>query len=149
MISSIRYCISVYGSCCKTQLHRIQKLLNFCARVISGRRKYDHVSDVLHQLGWLRAEQLVSYHSLCLVKTALDTSLPADIAAMFSYVSSPYYTRQVGQLTCPRAKTCSGVRRLAHCSTDFNQLPEDLRYLRRPAFRDRLKRLLLGEAWAG
>ena len=31
-------------------------------------------------------EQLVSYHGLCLVETALDTGLPADLAAMFSYV---------------------------------------------------------------
>ena len=38
---------------------------------------------------------------------------------------------------------------MAHCSIGFNQLPEVLRYLRRPSFRDRLKRLLLGEAWAG
>ena len=105
VISSIRYCISIYGTCSKTQLHRIQKLLNFCARVVSGRRKHDHVSDVLNQLGWLRAEQLVTYHRLCMAKTALDTRLPADIAAMFSYVSTPYDTRQTGQLHCPRAKT--------------------------------------------
>ena len=65
VVSSIRYCISIYGTCGKTQLHRVQKLLNFCARVISGRRKYDHISAVLRQLNWLRAEQLVSYHQLC------------------------------------------------------------------------------------
>ena len=149
VVSSIRYCISVYGTCSKTQLHRVQKLLNFCARVISGRRKYDHVSDVLRQLGWLRAEQLVSYHRLCLVKTALGTRLPADLAAMFSYVDTSYETRQTGLLYCPRAKTCSGDRRLAHCSAVFNRLPCDLRCLRRPEFKRRLRQLLLREAGAG
>ena len=148
VVSSIRYCVSVYGSCGKTQLHRIQKLLNFCARVICGRRKYEHISDVLCQLKWLRAEQLVSYHRLCLVKTALESSLPADIAAMFSYVSTPYQTRQAGQLNCPRAKTGSGVRRLAHCSAVFNRLPGNLQCLTGPAFKRQLKRLLLREAEA-
>ena len=122
VVSSIRYCVSVYGSCNDSQLHRVQKLLNFCARVIGGRRKYDRVSDVLRQLGWLSARQLVSYHRLCLIKTALDTQLPADIAAMFSYVSTPHHTRQSGQLQCPRAKNALGpgvylmpVRYLTDC----------------------------------
>ena len=101
VVSSVRYCIPVYGTCSKTQLHRVQKLLNLCARVISGRRKYDHVSDVLRKLGWLRAKQLVSYHRLCLVETAL--------------LRYSYDTRQTGLLYCPRSKACSGDRRLAHC----------------------------------
>ena len=63
----------------------------FVCAVISGRRKYDHISDVLRQLGWLRAEQLVSYHRLCLVKTALGTRLPADIAALFSFVDTSVF----------------------------------------------------------
>ena len=146
VVSSIRYCVSVYGSCNDSQLHRVQKLLNFCARVIGGRRKYDRVSDVLQQLGWLSARQLVSYHRLCLIKTALDTQLPADIAAMFSYVSTPHHTRQSGQLQCPRAKTCSGARRLSHASALFNGLPNELQSLSRPAFKRQLRLLLLREA---
>ena len=145
VVSSVRYCIAVYGTCSKTQLYRIQKLLNFCGRVISGRRKHDHISDVLHELGWLSAEQLVRYHRLCLTKTALDTHLPADIAAMFSHVSTPYHTRQTDQLNRPRAKTSSGVRRLVHCSAMFNQLPNDLQCLRRTAFKCQLRRQLLCE----
>ena len=142
VLSSIRYCISIYGSCSKTQLHRIQKLINFCARVVSGKRKNDHISDVLSQLGWLRAKQLVTYHRLCMMKTAIDTHLPADVATMFSYVSTSHCTRQAGQLRCPRAKTCSGARRLVHCSAEFNMLPGDMRSMSLPAFKRQLKSLL-------
>ena len=146
VVSAIRYCITIYGTCSKTQLHRIQKLLNFSARVISGRRKYDHISDALKRLKWLRAEQLVQYHQLCLVKTVTDNNLPLDIAAMFSYVSTPHQTRQTGQLYCPRAKSGSGARRLAHCSAHYNRLPTGLKGLRTSAFKRRLKQLLLREA---
>ena len=145
VVSSIRYCISIYGTCGKTQLHRVQKLLNFCARVISGRRKYDHIADVLRKLNWLRAEQLVSYHQLCLAKTALDTGLPPDIAAMFTHVVTPYNTRQAGLLSHPRAKACSGKRRLGHCSPLYNSLPSDMKSLTRHAFKRKLKMLLLRE----
>ena len=137
VVSSIRYCISIYGTCGKTQLHRVQKLLNFCARVISGRRKFQHVADVLQQLQWLRAEQLVNYHRLCLAKNSLDTGLPADIAAMFTFAVTPYNTRQTGLLSHPRAKTCSGQRRLSHCSQQFNQLPPVMKGLTRHTFNPR------------
>ena len=62
--SVIRYCLSVYGSCGVIQINRLQKMLNFCARVISGRRKRDHISDVLAQLKWLSAAELVEYHTV-------------------------------------------------------------------------------------
>ena len=145
VVSSIRYCIAIYGTCGKTQLHRVQKLLNFCARVISGRRKYSHITDVLNQLQWLSAEQLVRYHQLCLVKNALDTGLPADIAALFRHVATPYQTRQTGQLCQPRAKTNSGCRRLTHCSQHYNLLPPCMKGLARHSFKNRLKQLLLRE----
>ena len=82
------------------------------------------------------------------VKTTLDTALPADIAAMFSYVSTPHHTRQTGQLNSPRAKTCSGDR-LAHCSAVFNQLPDELKCLMRPALKRQLKQLLLRDDESG
>ena len=147
VVSSIRYCVAIYGSCNITQLNRIQKLLNFCARVISGRSKFQHISDVLQQLRLLPAVQLVKNHRLCLVKTALETSLPSDITEMFSHVSTPYQTRQTGLLQNHRARTCSGTRILAHCNSVFNQLPPDLRCLSGNAFKRNLKKLLLIEAW--
>jgi len=45
VFSTIRYCISIYGTCSKTQLHRIQKIINFSARVVSGRRKHSRISQ--------------------------------------------------------------------------------------------------------
>ena len=56
VISIVRYGISVYGSCGTVQMHRVQKIINFCARVVTGRRRHDHISDAIQQLGWLNAE---------------------------------------------------------------------------------------------
>ena len=42
VFSTLRYCMSVYGTCNQTQTHRLQKLINFAARVLSGRRKHHH-----------------------------------------------------------------------------------------------------------
>ena len=142
------YCVSVYGSCGETQLHRIQKLLNFCARVICGRRKYEHISDVLCQLKWLRAEQLVSYTDFVWSKQLWRLAYLQTLPQCSRTCQRHTKLDQAGQLNCPRAKTGSGVRRLAHCSAVFNRLPGNLQCLTGPAFKRQLKRLLLREAEA-
>ena len=45
---------------------RIQKVVNYAAKVKFGRKKFDHVSDLLKNLGWLNARELISHHTLCL-----------------------------------------------------------------------------------
>ena len=62
VISQVRYCVSIYGNGTKTNLPRLQNLINYGAKVIFGRKKHDHVSDLLDKLGWLSAENLVTYH---------------------------------------------------------------------------------------
>ena len=56
-------------------------VLNFAARVISGRRKFDHIniSDMLKDLEWLTTANLHLYHSLTLLKQML-TAAPANLS---------------------------------------------------------------------
>ena len=141
---SIRYCIALYGTHGATQLHRVQELINFCARVVSGRRRHDHISDVIRDLRWLNAEQLVKYHMLCLLKKVLLIGQPHDIAAMFHPANHIYDTRQSHQLRRPRAMSNSGTRRFSFRASDlFNRLPPDVRNCSSlERFRRQLKDLL-------
>ena len=146
VISLIRYCISVYGSCNATQLARLQKLLNFSARVISGRRKYDHVSEVLRDLGWLSARNLHSYHALTLLKRMLLTAQPESIASRIVRRSDVHQraTRQIDMLHVPMIKSESGRRRFLFTAvTAFNSLPPAMRDLNLRAFKAELRRHLL------
>ena len=36
VVSAVRYGMSVYGTCGEQGMHRVQKILNFCARVFTG-----------------------------------------------------------------------------------------------------------------
>ena len=87
VVSQVRYCISIYGSGSKKNLARIQKILNYGAKIIFGRKKYDHVSDLLDKLSWLSAESMVSYHTLCMVHKVRRLGEPHDLAAGFSTVA--------------------------------------------------------------
>ena len=64
VISHIRYCLAVFGNGSQKNMHRLQKIQNFALRVISGRRKFDHISDVRDELGWLPVSLLDEQHSL-------------------------------------------------------------------------------------
>ena len=146
VISLIRYCISVYGTCNATQTVRLQKLLNFAARVVSGRRKFDHISDVLRDLEWLTAHNLHVFHALTLLKRMLFTSQPESLAV--NLVQRRYVhqrtTRQDDMLHVPAIRSESGRRRFLHSAvTAFNALPPDIRDLNPRQFKSQLRSYML------
>ena len=86
VLSHVRYCCAVYGNCASdTALHRLQKMINFAARVVSGRRKFEHISDVVDELGWLSAKQQVAYSTLMLTHGILTTDEPESVRARFRF----------------------------------------------------------------
>ena len=44
-----------------TALQRLQNGINFAARVVSGRKKFEHVSDVVNELGRLSSRAQYSH----------------------------------------------------------------------------------------
>ena len=68
VMTHVRYCAQVYGSAGPTVIGKIQKVINFAARILSNRKKYDHISDVLAELDWLNSEQLIEYSDLCMLQ---------------------------------------------------------------------------------
>ena len=130
IISSVRYCISIYGTSTKTEENRIQKIINFAARVISGRKKYERISDVIKELNWLSASQLVQYHRTCLVHKVISTGLPETLNACISANAHhhEHETRQSDQLRLPSIKTDFGRRQLAYSGVQLhNKVSQKMR----------------------
>ena len=134
IISSTRYCVSVYGSCNASQISRLQKVMNFAARVISGRRKFDHISDVLRDLEWLTAGNLHEYHAPTLLKRLPTTGQTESLSAHIAH----------GHLHVPGIRSESGRRRFFYSTvTAFNALPERIRDANTRQFKTKLRRHLL------
>ena len=53
VLPRIGYCLSEYGNGTQKDLNRLLQILNFAVRVIFGKRKFDHVSDLREQLRWM------------------------------------------------------------------------------------------------
>ena len=60
VFSKLFYCSSMWASATKKNIARLQKVQNFAARIVTGTRKYDHITPILKELHWLSvAKQLV------------------------------------------------------------------------------------------
>ena len=144
VLSHVRYCLPVYGNCTQKNLYRLEKILNFAARVISGRRKYDHVSDVRNELGCLSAADMSSCDTLVLLHKVTRAGEPSAIARMFSCNVDvrARSTRQDSQLSLPSIRTEAGRRRFAYrAAMQYNQLPVNFRDMSARQFKSSLKRL--------
>jgi hypothetical protein len=129
VISVLRYCLSVYGSCGETQLRRLQKVINFCARVVSGKRRRDSVASVIAQLRWLSAKQLVDYHTVCAVQRTIMSGQPDCLRRTIGQQARQrrqHDTRRACFYTLPSIRTEAGRRWLCYRGvTRINELKVD------------------------
>ena len=145
LVFSLIRCLPIYGSCKKENHKRLQKVVNFGARVVSVRRKRDHISDVTKDLKWLPVSKLYSYQTLCLLKRLLQNGEPRSLARKLVRRGEvrPIQARQNDQLDLPRIRTEYGRRRFYYRTVDaFNRLPAHIVESRIGAFKRRLERHL-------
>ena len=148
MLSHIRYCLVVYGCGSTSNLRRLQKIINFAARVVSGKRRFDRVSGVIEALGWLDAPDLFLYQTLCLIHKVCRTTEPESLANLFvtnrDLPDRLRFTRQDSLLFLPRVGTETGKRRFAYrAALEMNRLHRDFDHMPVRKFGRALKRRVL------
>ena len=116
VFSHIRYCAPVFGSANRTAIARLQKVFNFSARVISGRRKFEHISDVLEELAWLPAADFIAHADLSLIHSILTSGKPHLLRSYLSYNHEHVCrdTRQSHLLALSRVRNNHGKRRFTY-----------------------------------
>ena len=148
VLSHVRYCISVFGNCTDKNHKQLQKIINFSARVVAGRKKFDHISDVLKGPNWLSSRQLTHYHSLTLLRKVLRWGEPLTLAEELHLSSSSRSrsTRQDGLLHLPRIRSEAGRRRFVYRVPQlFNSLPSNFADQSINSFKRSLKLYLKSE----
>ena len=119
-------------------MQRLQKIINFALRAVSGRRKFDHISDVREELGWPTARQLYELHSLSFLHKIRCSGEPEALSSQLQVNSAlrSRSTRQDADLALPRARTEAGRRRLLYSTVKaYNRLPPEIRGLSVGAFK--------------
>ena len=63
----IMYCLPAWAPPTQNLQHRINKMLNFALRIITGKKKREHISDARRQLGWMSFGEVIEYRDCALV----------------------------------------------------------------------------------
>ena len=83
ILSRLDYCNALYINYPTCELHRLQMLINTAARVVSGRSKFDHITDfVRNELHWLPVAQRVQFKVSILVYKAIHGLAPKYLSDM-------------------------------------------------------------------
>ena len=106
----ITYCLTVWGSCTAAQRNRVQKLIHFGARIVAGLSRRDHVTPVMHELGWKTVDQFICDRDIAAMHRVLDESSPTNILRQQIVLPSDVSLRQTraaedGHLQLPRVRT--------------------------------------------
>ena len=133
----------------KEQLDRVQKLINFAAKVALGRsRKYDHATPFLKELKWLRFEKKIIYDVCVFMFNVVNKKFPEWLFS-FPRVSDMIDrdTRQSDDLYVPRTRTDIGSRALRVSGPRcWNTLPDHIKAApTSKSFQSGLKKFLLNE----
>ena len=106
----IRYCLSVWGGCVAGERKRVQRVINFAARIVTGIGRRDHVTPALEQLGWLRVDDMITESDVAVMRRLLySPHVPGLLSGRVprrSEVSARQSRGSVsGQLELPRVRT--------------------------------------------
>ena len=88
VLSRIDYGNIILAGLPKYQKNRLQSLINTAARLITGTRKYDHLSPVLRDLHWLKIDERIGYKVLLLMFKCLRNEGPVYLSKDFEMLSS-------------------------------------------------------------
>ena len=130
--SKLDFCNSLLIGLPKCLLKRLQSVQNAAARLVSGSRKYDHISPVLHQLHWLPVDKRITYKILLMVFKCLHNLAPSYLSNLIIKYTPNRALRSSSKnlLVVPPSRTKGyGDRAFSVCGPKlWNNLPESLRH---------------------
>ena len=84
IFSKLDYCNSLYLGLPLSQTSKLQRVQNAAARLITGGKKFDHMSPILMSLHWLPVEKRVIFKILLLVYKVIHGIAPSYISDLLT-----------------------------------------------------------------
>ena len=133
--SILDYCNSLNSGLSVHMQTRLQSVFNAAARLVSGRHKFDHITDVLRDLHWLRVPQRCQYKLASITRSCLQGRGPSYLSESLTLVSSTSNMSHLRSakhqdLLVPRSRTKRYSRIFAISGpATWNSLPTEIRNL--------------------
>ena len=149
----LMYCLPAWAPPSQNLQHRINKVLNFAIRIVTKKRKCDHVSAARKQLGWMSFQDLIQYRDCALVHRLVhEIDTPASLRSLVCTRAdvSERTTRETtdGKLHIRRCKLEATHKTVpVRAFRTWNRLPHEMRKNSNPiTFRSSVKAMLVNQS---
>ena len=126
--------------------------VKIAARIVSGKRKFDHISPVLQDLHWLPVSYMLRYRDGVMTFKCLNGLAPSYLSNKFNTRSEIHdcNTRNRDMLDVPLCRTAVGQRSfLFRAVSLWNDLPNSIKNITDiNIFKASFKRMLQDECWS-
>ena len=133
VIGRLDYCNAALAGVPAALLHRFQSVMNAAARTVAGLRRYDHISQTLADLHWLRAPERIIFKIAVLTYRCLHGTAPGYLANQLRHIADMPNRRHLRssstlRLDIPRTHLSTvGDRAFPVFAARFwNTLPDDI-----------------------
>ena len=125
--SKLDYCNGLLLGVSAHQLKRLQIVQNMCCRILKNLRKYDHISDAMKDLYWLKIKQRIQFKVLVTIYLCVNGMAPLFVINLLDLNLTRKNLRSniQGKLAMPQcslAQICNGSIRYAGPQL-WNELP--------------------------
>ena len=112
VFSKLFYCSNVWANTSKCNINKLQAVQNFACRIVSGARKYDHITPIRKELNWLPVANQLYYRSAIMAFKCMTGHAPEYLSSKFLKRAevSGRSTRNSQLLNIPLFKTAGGQR---------------------------------------
>ena len=128
IFGKLLYCSSVWANTTKKNIELLQSVQTFAARIVSGTRKFDHVTPILNQLQWLPVIKQLAVRDATMVFKCLNGIVPPYLCEKLKTRSEVHNcnTRNRDRLHIPLCRTAAGQRAFTFRGQKlWNSLPDE------------------------
>jgi hypothetical protein len=129
--SRLDYANALYLGSPQHIIDKLQSVQNAAARLITGHRKFDHITPILHSLHWLPIYQRIKFKVLLFMYKAKHGLAPSYISDLLTIYSPPRDLRSANRelfLVPFTRSTFIKESTFSHAGPKmWNELPEDIR----------------------